>query len=146
MPKSDTDASFRRLVIWPLAAVAVLAWIAIRVRDPDGGIAVVAGGAVSMIPAGIMAYRFRAWRLAGREPGLGRMLVWEASKWLSTAVLFTAVFIGYKLIGHGEIPAVWLFGGFIAAQLAHMVALMRVLDPEVKKPGKHDGGRQSDQL
>lgn len=139
MPRSDTDASFRRLVIWPLTAVAVLALTAILVGHSGGGVAVLAGGAVNMIPSSAVALRFRGWRLSGRELTLGRMLAWEASKWLWTAVLFTAVFIGYKSIGPGEVPAPWLFGGFIAAQLAHMTALMKMGMPQ-------HGGSQPDQF
>lgn len=128
--------SLHRLVLWPLAAVLALAVAAFGTGQPAALLAVLAGGFISMVPSMIVAQRFKAWRDAAWLPGLGRMLAWQAGKWILTAAGFAAVFIGYR-----GVPALWLFGGFIIAQLAHMSALMRT-----GQFGNTHGRRHADQL
>lgn len=128
--------SLRWLVIWPSAAVAALVMAALAVGQPTAVIAIIAGGVISLVPSIIVAQRFRAWRQSARLPGLGRMLAWQAGKWMLTAAGFAAVFIGYR-----SVPALWLFGGFIIAQLAYMTALVRT-----GQFGNQHGRRHADQL
>lgn len=110
----------RGLWVLTLGILAVMTAVAAAFSGRQASLAVLAGGGVSLIPTFLVVGRFRAWRRFARELTLGRMLAWQAGKWFLTAVLFAAVFIGYR-----EVPVLWLFGGFIATQLAAMAVLAR---------------------
>lgn len=116
----DRPFDVRGLWLLSIGALAVMTAVAAAISGWHACMGILAGGGVSLIPTFLVVGRFRAWRRSARELTLGRMLAWQAGKWFLTAVLFAAVFIGYR-----EVPVLWLFGGFIVTQLAAMAALAR---------------------
>lgn len=108
--------------LWAASGVqlVVAGMIAILFDGPGALASVLVGSGICLVPVFIAVGRYRAWRLVGREVTIGRMLAWQAGKWLLTAALFAAVFIGYRDVAVG-----WLIGGFVAAQLTTMTILVR---------------------
>jgi len=102
------------LLVQPMLTALFVAFGAGR----EAALAALLGSLVCLVPTLFVAGRYQAWRHADRNPSIGRMLAWQAGKWLLTAALFAAVFIGYR-----EVAAVWLIVGFIVAQALVLVVL-----------------------
>lgn len=117
---SDGLIDVRTLLIASFAQFALIGAVSAMIGGGDALVAAWVGSGICLIPTFFATGRYQAWRLAGREMTLGRMLAWQAGKWLLTAALFAAVFIGYRDIAFG-----WLIGGFIVAQLTTMAVLVR---------------------
>lgn len=117
---SDGLIDVRTLWVASIGQLAVVGTISAMVAGQDAAISVLIGSGICLIPTFLATGRYRAWRLVGREVTIGRMLAWQAGKWLLTAALFAAVFIGYRDVAVG-----WLIGGFVAAQLTTMTVLVR---------------------
>lgn len=117
---SDSLIDVRALWVASIGQLALASMLAALVAGPDAIIAVLIGSGICLIPTFLATGRYRAWRLAGREVTVGRMLAWHAGKWILTAALFAAVFIGYR-----DVEVLWMIGGFIAAQLTTLAVLAR---------------------
>lgn len=117
---SDGLIDVRTLWAASFAQFALIGAVAAMIGGVDALVAVWVGSGICLIPTFLATGRYQAWRLAGRELTLGRMLAWQAGKWLLTAALFAAVFIGYR-----DVMVLWLIGGFIAAQLTTLAVLAR---------------------
>ncbi|NEZ04834.1 hypothetical protein G4Y73_11795 [Wenzhouxiangella sp. XN201] len=117
---SDGLIDVRTLWAASIGQLAVVGTVSAMVAGAEAVIAVLIGSGICLIPTLLATGRYRAWRLAGREVTVGRMLAWHAGKWILTAALFAAVFIGYR-----DVMVLWLIGGFIAAQLTTLAVLAR---------------------
>lgn len=98
---------------WQFRLLLLISLTAFVVADPGAGLSALAGAGIAVIGQAYFVYR--AFRHAGARSA--RHIVQgfyrgEAGKFVLTALLFAAVFTGFKAVQPG-----WLFTGFILEQL-----------------------------
>ncbi len=111
-PLVDVVPAVRQLQ-WQLYLLALISLTAFVAAGPGAGLSALAGAGIAVIGQAYFAYRaFSHAGAASAKHIVQGFYRGEAGKFVLTALLFAAVFMGFKAVLPG-----WLFASFILEQL-----------------------------
>lgn len=117
--RSRLKAILWRLILSQIGSTLVLAALAAWFKGAEVAQAVAFGGVAVFVPAALSALRMGVVRAVTPQAALRTQVSAQALKWLGTVAIFGSIFVW-----RSELPALWVFVGFGAVQLAYWVALL----------------------